>query len=127
MSVRRSRYGRAVLGEAEFERQKNQYAKSKGIYGPAVTGEPKDEVKPATPPVDSGDANATDAQLSVKDLAKLLKESPELLDRQIEAEFMRDDGPRRTAVRLFIEHEKKREAPRATVIAYLERSLDDTR
>lgn len=120
MPKRRSRYGRAIIGDAEFERQRKVHAETRGIYGPAVTGKPKDSETPAE--LHPGEVEESDGQMSIRDLEKLLDESPELLDRQIEAEFMRPDV-RKGAVRLFIGLERAQGSPRDHVLEFLEAFL----
>lgn len=121
---RRSRYGPAVLGQAEFDRQKLIAEKTRsGTYGPAVTGPIEEE---EIPPVelDPG-ATPADAGLSISQLGKLLAEEPHMLDRQIEAEMLRAGGPRKGALRLFLEYEDRRDdGPRAHVLKALKHVLE---
>lgn len=143
---RPSRYGKLVVGEEEAARRR-QFKKEgrKHIYGPAVTGEgaqepqelepaPSPSDPPAPGPEDQGRSlelsqepvTAQDASLSLKELAARLKESPHLLDRQIDAEFQRAEGPRAGALRLFITLEEEREGgARADVLQILEQTLTE--
>lgn len=156
MAKRRSRYGRAILGDEEFERQKQIQKETSGIYGPAIVErdriekgqEPEREPEPRKPKpsrhrpqerrapdpqsqrsrvadVLGGEGDKSDADLNLTDLEKLLRKNPSRLETQIKAEFLRNDGPRKGALRLFIALEREREGgARPDLIAALERALD---
>jgi hypothetical protein len=115
-----SKYGKAIIGEEEHEA--NRKAKREGrasMYGKAVAPE-------GTPaPQLSGEAvTSEDASLSVKELKERVTESPHLLDRQIDAEFRRSEGPRVSAVRFFLEVEgAKGDEAREEVVNLLQQWL----
>jgi hypothetical protein len=84
------------------------------------------EGEPLERPQLTEDAKAEHASLDLEALGKLLEEEPAKLDRQIDAEFQRAEGPRTGALRLFLQHEAKREGgPRGDVMALLETHLRD--
>lgn len=117
-----SKYGPTIIGEEEH--QENRKAKKEGrssIYGKAVMDGPA----PTPVPELSGEkVTAEDASLSVKDLKAKVTESPHLLDRQIDAEFRRSEGPRVSAVRFFLEEEEKKgDEAREEVVGLLQQWL----
>jgi hypothetical protein len=122
---RTSRYGKAIIGEEEYA--DNRKAKVEGrasIWGERVAPTP-----PTPKPELSGEeVTSEDASLSVKELKTRVTESPHLLDRQIDAEFRRSEGPRVSAVRFFLEVEgAKGDEAREEVVNLLQQWLKNRR
>lgn len=66
-------------------------------------------------------AAGADAYLSTRELAAALDENPASLDRFIRAEFRREGGIRKTAIRTFLKVEgERRGGPRPDVVQQLE-------
>lgn len=71
------------------------------------------------------EAAGADAYLSVKELIAALDENPAALDRFIRAEFRREGGVRKPAIRKFLQVESEREGgPRADVVQQIEKALE---
>lgn len=120
MAFRKHPYGASVVGKEEAELQRQVKKKKSNIYGRSVVDDrPQD-----APHLTGGPVSAEKASMNLDELGKLLKDEPARLDVQIDAEFARADGPRKGALRLFLELEQKRDGgPRAEVMALIEQSL----
>ena len=121
-------YGKAVVGEEEAARVRQAKKDGTNIYGPRVTGERESSSAPkekrVVKRIADEETTPADAALSIKELGELLEKSPGVLDRQIDAEFQRAEGPRKGALRLFLGTETGREGgPRGDVMAILENAL----
>lgn len=129
---RKHPYGAAVVGKAEAALQRETKKSKRDRYGSSVTGAesatPSAPPRPPAPSLTGGAASSQEASLSVPALEKLLAEEPARLDRQIDAEFLRAEGPRKGAIRAFLQVETNRAGgPRADVMSVLERALRPSR
>lgn len=109
-------FGHMVIGEAAVAEEKVIAEKQVLVFGPLVTGLPAD---PAL-------AAKVVGELEAKTLAELeasLAEVPEAIDALMEQEFAREGGPRKGALRLFLEAEGKQTSPRQAIVARLEDAL----
>lgn len=139
------RYGRRVLGEEEWARQRRAYDEAKRRafkYGSRVVGPTADAeeipatVQAATPPTPepattkqpAPGASGPAHTLSVAELGEVLKGevSMQLLDELIASEFERPEGePRKGALRLLLQAEQARgPEPRSAVVAELQGALE---
>lgn len=106
--------GPAVLGQERFEEIQKSVKGGRDKYGPAVTGytEPEPEPEAASP-----------AHLSVRDLETVLGADARKMDYYLSAEWDREGGPRKSALRIFLRMEGEKESPRQVLIDRLTEAL----
>ncbi|UCC92571.1 MAG: hypothetical protein JSW25_07855 [Thermoplasmata archaeon] len=113
MSIMKT-YGPAVLGQELFDKLQKESEGGKDIYGPAVTGYEEPEAEPEDPPPSA---------LSVRALESVLRADPAKLDYYLSAEWDRDGGPRKSALKLFLDLEGEKENPRGVLVERLAEAL----
>lgn len=141
-------YGPRKIGQEAFEKQqaeKVMASREATVYGPRkgnptadLETESEPESEPETEPEVETDSTETEPEVELADaadsdesgyvtideLTSALAGDPSLLDTAIEAEFGRDDGPRKGAARVLLETELEREdGPREEVVARLEEHI----
>jgi hypothetical protein len=122
--VRRHPYGKAVVGEEEANLQREVKRKKSNIYGKKVIGDAAASREPVNPGVSGEEVTSQDASMTLSELGELLADKPHAMDRQLDAEFQREEGPRKGALRLFLEIETTREGgARPEVLQLLETAL----
>lgn len=72
------------------------------------------------------DEEADDAQVSVQELAGIVKKDPGQIDAFLHAEVMRPEGPRLEALRVLLKAEQEKESPRKEALESLEALIADT-
>lgn len=133
-------YGRRVIGDEAYERERVIVQKQAMIYGPRVTGlidepkpqQPVDPVKAEsaeTAPT-SGKADETanaagaDNYLSVRELDAAVKANPALVDDFLALELKREPFPRATALKSLLAAETSEAGQkRPEVVAKIEAAL----
>jgi len=141
-------FGRAVLGDEEYERQQKVRERGQEVFGPAVTGLNPDGTPydPRAPKGAAGAAPAPTAALSpappapgarglsplpagvkaapassIAEVKKVLGENPAAFDVLFAAECERAEGPRKGALRVFrAAEEEQGPSARATVLATID-------
>ena len=119
--------GPGILGEELYESELVQTTKGRGIFGPGITGEePDPEPAPKEEPEESKPVPAPISlnvpHLGVAKLKDLINGNIEFLDGAIETEFTREPGPRKGALRYFLEIEGENQG-REDVVARLGKAL----
>lgn len=126
-------FGPGIIGEEEFEREKAYKETGQDTFGPLVTGKwPKDH--PQAPKPEPGSAfeletatKLAQVAISLTKLDEILSDNPFVLDGLIDAEFARAEGPRKGALRKFVEVEEAKTSPepRPEVLDRLATTLRD--
>lgn len=113
------KFGPAILGQEEYDRQVAELKETGGRFGPAlrrperinIPAVGKGKEKP-TPPPDTipeepvlPPANA----LSVKKLREVLEADPGMTESVLETELGRAEGPRKSALREIAKHERQKD------------------
>lgn len=115
-----SGFGPAVIGEKAFAEEQKRQKGLRGVFGPAVvdgaTAEVADEAAIEEVAVES---------LSVRDVKDIMSGdvAPAVIDRVMQAEVGRPDGPRKSALVRILAAEQRRESPRPEVTEVLEELL----
>ncbi len=98
-------FGERVVGKDAFKVQ--QHVRQFSYFGPRV----RDSAEIATTEPEPTRPVATEVPegfYRIEDIAKALQENPSLYDKLYEAELKRPDGPRRSAMRMFLQAEMTR-------------------
>lgn len=139
-TVNPGHFGPGIIGEEEFEKEKNWRDKGANVFGSLVVG-PSEPQKP-TPeqlrqqpelaalhgldaPAAPASAPVKQPQLSIAKLEEALQDNPYIIDGAITAEFERVEGPRKGALRLILAEEQKKADPRDDVVARLKEALGE--
>lgn len=96
-------FGPRIIGEEAHRRQLQRRESNPASLGPKVLGEPS--VISRLPESSGGTA---DGLYRIEDIERALKENPALYEQLYAAEKRRPDGPRKAAMRLFLQAEVTR-------------------
>lgn len=113
-------FGKMVIGEEAAKQEAIVVEKGANIFGKLVV----DDVEAIV----AGEATAAAQEINPqnpKELATALNETPDAFDALLDAEFLRNEGPRKTWLRVFLSVEQQREPPRDAVIERVKRGLSE--
>lgn len=104
-------FGSKVIGKKAFERAEKIEKLNITTFGPKVAGDAHAELAKldAAEKAPQGPQTPSEGSYRVEDIQKSLEENPALADDLYAAELSRPDGPRKTALRLFLQAEYQRE------------------
>lgn len=109
------KYGPAVLGQEKFDQLQKQAKGGGATFGAAVLGY-KNQPEPPEPP-------SAPAHLSVRALETVLDADPSKMDYHLSAEWEREGGPRKSALRIFLKMESEKESPRQVLVDRITEAL----
>lgn len=124
-------FGRGVIGDEQYEKEKTQTDEGSAVFGPGVLGLKADAVNKPGPGV-TGQAGqdlpppVELPRLSIKELETALEENPALVDTLLDAEFTRPDGTRKGALQaLEIAETLRPDGARQEILSKIAAALDD--
>lgn len=98
-----SDYGPAVVGQKKFDEMQQERRVTADVFGPAVVGAKKAPKQEVVVP------DTTAAHLSIRDLEAMMDVAPAKMDHYLSAEWEREGGARRSALRIFLKMEMAKE------------------
>lgn len=112
-------FGGMVIGAEQAKKEQEVLERGENIFGSMVVGEAEAE---------KGLAEQQESEItlsSIADLKAALKKHPDAFDAMLDAEFMRDGGPRHDALKVFRKVERAADEPRDAVLERIAKALGE--
>lgn len=111
-------FGKRILGEKEYERQKAIKKAKADVYGPRVTGQGiyRGPVNKLSPRMDSN-------YMSLPKMAEAVTANPALVQKLLDMEMKRKSGPRSKALKILDFAEKEKAQPDDKILETIEKQL----